>query len=227
MKPATTIAPPRNAKKSHTKTKRLYGVGINDADYMVGVNAPADAGGRKVRIWSCPFYVAWRGMLARCYERPIKVYRPTYGVCSVDTAWLTFSVFKYWMEKQPWEGNQLDKDLLVPGNKVYSAGTCLFLPSEINKFLLECGALRGKYPIGVCWHKPSRKFAAKCCNPLTRKQEHIGYFHCPNEAHLAWATRKLEHAKALAAQQTDPRVAKALVDRFTGKYEAALDTLTP
>ena len=131
------IAPPRAPKKSHTKTKRLYGVGINDADYMIGVNAPADAEGRKLRVWICPFYAAWRSMLARCYESPSKVYRPTYGACSVDPSWLKFSAFRSWMTTQPWEGNQLDKDILVPGNKVYGPDVCVFVSGDLNKFLLD------------------------------------------------------------------------------------------
>lgn len=226
MNSSLSTTPPREPKKSHTKTKLLYGLGINDADYMVAVNTAADADGRKKRAWTCPFYSAWRSMLARCYERPEKAYRPTYGACSVDSHWLEFSAFKSWMERQPWEGNQLDKDLLVPGNKVYSSATCLFLSADMNKFLLECGALRGKYPIGVCWHKRVRKFAAKCCNPFTRKQEHLGYFRCPKEAHVVWATKKLEHATALAVEQSDPRVSAALISRFTAKYEAAVAALT-
>ena len=49
---------------------------------------------------------------------------------------------------------------------------------------------------------------------LTKKQENLGYFTCELEAHQAWLKRKLELA-ALAAEQTDERVAKALIERYT------------
>ena len=48
---------------------------------------------------------------------------------------------------------QLDKDLLVKGNKVYNESTCVFLPKEINSVLTKSTASRGDYLIGVCWSK--------------------------------------------------------------------------
>ena len=111
------------------KPKRLvYGVGINDADYVVQkwetigyVNGKQ----KQKLIWICPYYSAWKSMLKRCYSSKYQDKRPTYKGCSVSDEWLTFSVFKVWMEKQDWEGKQLDKDLLFEGNKIYSADTCV------------------------------------------------------------------------------------------------------
>jgi len=54
-----------------------------------------------------------------------------------------------------------------------------------------------------------------CSNPFTRKGENLGYFTCEEEAHQAWLKRKLELAHLLAAEQTDTRVAKALIERYT------------
>lgn len=45
-------------------------------------------------------------------------------------------------------------------------------------------------------------------------RKHLGFFHTPEEAHQAWLKAKLELAKKLAAEQDDPRVAKALVERY-------------
>lgn len=59
-----------------------------------------------------------------------------------------------------------------------------------------------------------QKFRAQCCNPLTKKAEYLGSFDSANEAHIAWLRRKLEFAKLLAAEQDDPRVAKALIERY-------------
>lgn len=224
MTPALTSPVPRKARGCYKRSKLIHGVGTNDADYPTCINTKIN--GRLVTLWRCPYYNTWAGMLERCYSNKSHVRNPAYIGCSVAKEWQTFSVFRVWMAAQMWEGNQLDKDLLIPGNRVYSHVACRFIDRVVNTFILDNQTSRGAYPTGVCWTKANRKFAAQCNNPFTGKRGHIGYFDCPNEAHLAWATRKLEHAKVLAAKQTDPRVAKALIDRFTAKYEAALDTLT-
>lgn len=68
------------------------------------------------------------------------------------------------------------------------------------------------------WEKNAEKFKASCSNPSTNKKESLGYFACEQEAHEAWAKRKLELAHELAAIQTDERVAKALIERYSKPY---------
>ena len=158
-------------------------------------------------------------MLKRCYSAKEQERYPTYKGCSVSGDWHTFSNFKSWMEKQQWEGMQLDKDLLVVGNKVYSPETCVFVTQMVNSFTNDRGAARGNLLIGVSWYKPTEKFRAECSNPFTKKREHLGYFTCEQQAHEAWMNRKLELAHELAAIQTDPRVAKALIIRYSKPEE--------
>ena len=206
------------------KTKKLvalklvYGVGINDADYVVEKKETIGYvnGKQKFRlVWYCPYHRTWRSMLQRCYSHKYQERRPTYKGCSVSEEWLTFSNFKRWMERQDFEGMHLDKDLLFEGNKVYSGETCVFVTKDVNLFTIDSGASRGEYLIGVNWHKVKGKFQSRCCNPMTKKQENLGYFTCELEAHQAWLKRKLELAALLAAEQTDERVAKALIERYT------------
>lgn len=153
-------------------------------------------------------------MIGRCYGANIQAKNPTYIGCSVCEEWLVFSNFKQWMEKQDWKSKQLDKDLLLVGNKVYSPYTCVFVDSVTNKFTIDSGAARGEWPIGVCFHKHTGKFEAQCKNPFTGKNEHLGLFACPEQAHLAWKRRKHELALRLAGLQTDQRVAYALRTRY-------------
>jgi hypothetical protein len=153
-------------------------------------------------------------MLVRSYSEKHKMRRPSYLGCSVLDDWLSLSNFKHWMETQDYEGKQLDKDLLVPGNKVYSPEACVFVSRQVNMFLVDCRANRGKYLIGCFWYKRDAKFMALCSNPLTGKKDYLGMFSDEQEAHEAWLAKKLEHAKALAALQTDQRIAKALIDRY-------------
>lgn len=205
------------------KAKKLVcGVGVNDADYAVQKFEYLGRANGKIKqklIWVCPFYRAWGSMLNRCYSAKYQERYPTYKGCSVSDEWLTFSVFKRWMEAQDFEGMQLDKDLLFEGNKVYSPETCVFVTGEVNGFTNDVGNGRGEWLIGVYWHKASEKFRAKCRNPFTKTQEYLGCFDCEQEAHQAWLKRKLELAHELAAIQTDPRVAKALIDRYSKLQE--------
>lgn len=198
--------------------KLVYGVGVNDADYVVQKNETVgyvDGKRKQKLIWVCPFYRVWKSMLERCYSARWQEKYQTYAGCTVATEWLTFSNFKAWMEKQNWKGNQLDKDLLFEGNKLYSAETCVFVTQTVNSFVNDRGNDRGKWLIGADYHKPSEKFRALCSNPFTKKRESLGYFDSEQQAHEAWLERKLELAHELAAIQTDPRVAEALITRYT------------
>lgn len=201
------------------KTRKLVcGVGINDADYVTQKNETIGYvdGKRKLKlVWVCPYYRAWASMLNRCYSTKTQERYPTYRGCSVTDEWLTFSVFRNWMMTQDWEGKQLDKDLLIEGNKVYSPETCVFVTQTVNLFTTDRVNDRGEWLIGVHWDKKSSMFMSQCSNPFSKKREHLGLFTCEQEAHEAWLKRKLELAKELAAIQTDPRVAKALIDRYS------------
>ncbi|HZK23819.1 MAG TPA: hypothetical protein VFC74_00325 [Oscillospiraceae bacterium] len=201
------------------KTKKLVcGIGWNDADYVVNKKETIGYEDGKQRfklVWACKYYSTWASMLSRCYSAKAQKKRPTYAGCTVSEDWHTFSKFKSWMEKQNWEGNQLDKDLLFEGNKLYSADTCVLVTPMVNSFTIDCRAVRGEWQVGVSWDKIKNKFQANCRNPFTRKQENLGRFDSEQEAHNAWKKRKLELAHELAAIQTDQRVAKALIDRYS------------
>lgn len=185
----------------------VYGVGVNDADYIV----QPTINGKRVR---CSFYRAWKEMLRRCYSVKSHKERPTYIGCSVALEWLIFSNFRAWMIQQDWEGNQLDKDILITGNKVYSPETCAFVSGQLNSFMANSGAARGEWLIGCYWNKQNKKFLARCNNPFTKKQEFLGYYDIQIPANLKWRTRKHELALVYADMQTDPRIAQALRTRF-------------
>lgn len=197
--------------------KLVHGVGINDADYAVQKNEAIQVNGkRKLKlVWLCPYYSTWKAMLMRCYSSKFQGLYPTYKGCTVSADWHTFSNFRAWMKKQQWEDSQLDKDLLVEGNKIYSPDTCVFVTPMVNSFTLDCRAARGEWSIGVYWHKNAGKFQSQCRNPFTGKKEYLGRFTTELEAHKVWQERKLKLAKELAEIQTDPRVAEALINRYS------------
>lgn len=188
-------------------SKLVYGVGLNDADYSV---YPASSGKRVM----CPFYRVWQDMLKRCYSKSFKEKHKTYAECTACIEWLTFSNFKAWMVTKNWEGNELDKDFIRDGNKVYSPETCVFVSKTTNNFIIDSGSARGDYPIGVYFDRSELKFKAACSNPFTKKQESVGHFPCQHAAHAAWKKRKHELACQLAELQTDERVANVLRLRY-------------
>ena len=202
--------------KIRKRNKLVYGAGINDADYVTERNEKID--GKWVVVWRCPFYRTWANVLLRCYSEVEHRRKPTYRGCSMCDEWLIFSNFKRWMEQQDWEGKQLDKDLLVEGNKVYSPETCIFVDQMVNKFVTDRANGRGEYMIGVSLDKTTGKFQSRCGNPFTGKREHLGYFINELEAHLAWKSRKHEIAVMLANSEycTDERLREALLNRYKG-----------
>ena len=189
------------------KRSLVFGWGINDADYVT----ESTVDGKRV---SCKFYKTWQSMIQRCYSKKFYIQRPTYIGCSVCEEWKYFSNFKQWMEQQDWEGKQLDKDLLIKDNKIYSPTACVFIDRKLNLFLTDRKKSRGDYPIGVCWDKNANKFMAQCNNGKG-KPTYLGLFTCPNQAHEAWRKCKHEMACQYADEQTDSRVAEALRNRFS------------
>ncbi len=198
--------------------KLIYGIGINDADYNVSIKQTyiCQTTGKKIRklVWICPYYLRWLSMFKRCYSHHYHLKHPSYKECEVFDSWHKFTNFRAWMEKQDWIDKQLDKDLLFPGNKVYGPDTCVFIDQKLNNFLLERANGRGEHPIGVHYDKTTFKYIAQCADFESSKRKRLGSFDSPNEAHKAWLTEKLRQARLLAQIQEDPRVSKALLERY-------------
>ncbi|AGG58167.1 hypothetical protein VPDG_00005 [Vibrio phage henriette 12B8] len=176
------------ASSNLRRRTKLYGVAVNDADYLTEVSEYID--GRKKTVWICPAYGAWREMIKRCYSRNFQVRCPTYVGCSVCDEWLTFSKFKMWFDKNHTVGYQLDKDLLVHTNKEYSPHACIYVPQSLN-ILLNCNEnARGEYPQGVSYHT-SGKYMSRVS--INGKQKHLGKFKTVTEASEAYKKAKLEY----------------------------------
>ncbi len=193
--------------------KLVWGVGVNDLPYRVHVMEEVTKnGGKKVwkSVFRCPYYKAWASMLERCYSKKYLESHPTYIDTSVCNEWVYASAFKEWMEKQDWDGKNLDKDIIVPKSKLYSPETCAFVLKATNSFVTARDACRGDYPVGVYLYKPTGKYQAHCNNPFSVKQENLGYFSTPGEAHEAWRKRKHEIAQLVAAIESDMRIVEAL-----------------
>lgn len=184
-------------KRSIWMRRPLLGVGINDADYLV-ILTDAQTGKQE----RCPFYECWHHMLTRCYSAGYQDKRPTYKGCTVCDEWLTFSNFRAWMETQGWQGKHLDKDIITVGNKSYSPENCCFVSHRINSLLLDCGAARGKYPLGTSFHKRLGKYQARIGK--MGKLQHIGSYDTAEAAETAYKAEKFKYIRSVAMTQTNP-----------------------
>lgn len=184
---------------SIARRKPLYGSGINDAGYMI-----------RLKPETCPYYDRWSNMIKRCYSKKFHVKNLTYMGCSVCKEWLTFSKFKSWMQQQIWEGLVLDKDIINPGNKIYSPENCCFISGPLNLLLCDAGAIRGEHPQGVYWDKSRKKYSAfVCCGGGKRKS--LGRHITSESASLAYIKAKTEIILKEAARHQDPRVVAGLI----------------
>lgn len=199
-------------RKFRSSSKLIFGVGINDADYSVYRTENID--GKQKNVWTCPYYVCWVSMLRRCYSEITHKRLPTYRGCFVTEKWHSFMTFRAWMIEQDWEGKELDKDLLIPGNKEYSETTCIFIDRRVNSFIVEKSKAADGLPVGVYYYRPTDKFKAQCWDVKANKQKALGYFDNPEDAHKSWLAFKLKQAKILAAEQSNARISEALIKRY-------------
>ena len=174
---------------AYNSKKLAYGVGRKG-------NGVAKTNGRQTKA-----YIAWKNMLRRCYCPKSLSRRPTYIGCSVCDEWLYFPTFQKWFDENHVDGFQLDKDLLVSGNKIYGSDTCVFVPPQINSLFTDCGRARGGCPIGVCFEKRVNKFKAQVT--IDGKRQHLGYFDDPEEAHNTYMKAKKENVIRIANEWKD------------------------
>ena len=202
----------RNGLIKDPYSQSVCGVGILGAKYSSRVNGVLTKE-----------YDLWCSMLKRCYSEGYKKKHQTYKDCEVSENFKSYEYFYEWCQKQIGfnnEGFELDKDLLVKGNKIYSESTCIFIPSEINLLLTKCTTSRGEHLIGVCWNKTKKAFVAQISRN-NGKREHLGYFKTEIEAFIAYKTAKETFIKEQAEKwksQIDERAYDALIN-----YEVNID----
>ena len=188
----------------------VYGVGV--LGDSVGM-----ANGEELRE-----YRLWRGLLYRCYNEKTKNKIPSYDSCSVSTNFKYFPYFQNWCYNQVGFNNvgfELDKDILVKGNKVYSEDTCVFVPKEVNLLLCNAKRNRGSLPIGVRLSRNKSRYLSY----ITKEGRYtgLGTYGTPEQAFQVYKQTKEAYIKEVAnkwKEQIDPRVYDALMN-----WEVSID----
>ena len=145
-------------------------------------------------------YIYWRTMITRCYSDEYHKLEPTYIGCEVCDEWKCYENFEKWCNENYYEveneRTEIDKDILIKGNKIYSPETCVFIPQRINKLFTKNQARRGDYPIGVSFDGYENKFRADC--QINGKGKTLGRFKTPEEAFKIYKKFKEEEIKRVA-----------------------------
>lgn len=163
-------------------------------------------------------YKLWKNMLERVYCLKTRYRRQSYEDIEVCEDWHNFQNFAEWCLAQEHffskdsEGRcyQLDKDILLKGNKIYSPDTCCFVPLEINTLLISGKSRRGDFIVGV--GKENSKYKASV--RIERKNIYLGVFETPYKAFEVYKETKEAHIKCVADKWKnciDQRVYHALM----------------
>lgn len=163
---------------------KIYGVGIvGEGEYSAG------AGKKNKHTIQ---YSTWLSMLKRCYDEKEHIKHPSYKTCETYEDWKNLQEFSKWFDENYVEGYQLDKDLLVQGNKLYSPATCCFLPQEINLALIKPRTQR-ELPTGV--YRDKKRFTSHI--KVNKKSTYLGMFATIEEASNCYKQFKKKQLKEL------------------------------
>lgn len=154
------------------------------------------------KLSEIPSYRTWRMMLQRCYDEKVHNTEPRYRDCVVCEEWHSLYNFNEWYLKNHYtvadERIELDKDILVKGNKIYSPDTCVFAPQRINTLIVGANRIRGKFPIGVYYDKQKKRYIASlsCENKIVK----VARCKTPIEAFFEYKFYKEQHIKNVAEE---------------------------
>ena len=160
-------------------------------------------------------YKKWSHMMTRCYSENYQNKMPTYKGCTVSEEWKDFDSFYEDFIKIPNSNRldyELDKDILVRGNRVYSKNTCCMIPRKINALMFK-PKKDTKLPTGItrCHYNPKIYIAT-----ISLKGKNISLIRTKNldEAFQAYKKAKEAEIKRVAEahrEVIDENVYKALI----------------
>lgn len=168
--------------------RTVYGIGyIGVGKHKVAINKVVT-----------PVYKAWAGMLERCYSENMRERNRTYfNITEVCAEWHDFQIFGDWYEENKYQIDErlhVEKDILIPGNKIYSPDKCLLVPQIINTLFINKTNKRG-LPNGI----------VKYGNGFLAKYNHVelGVFDTVEKAYEIYSREKKNNIIEVANQYKD------------------------
>lgn len=143
----------------------------------------------------------WTSMNSRCKNASYSNSLSAYVGCSVCDEWEDYKNFEKWCFENLYNCNgeklELDKDLLVKGNKIYSPNTCCFLPKRINVLITSRRAYKNGLPPGVTC--PGTRSDTYIVNTKLGEQRIYKSFEDKNAAFNYFKQKKEAHIKSVAS----------------------------
>ena len=141
-------------------------------------------------------YGRWTSILGRAYCEKYKIRFPAYKDVTVCEEWHNFQNFAEWYESQEFkgEGYELDKDILIKGNRVYCPTACRLVPSAVNKVLRNNSERRGALPIGM--QEKCGRFYVKLSK--FGEQVTVGSYESKEDAFSAYKSAREQYVKECA-----------------------------
>lgn len=148
-------------------------------------------------------YQLWGNMKTRCYNPNYHKVKPGYKDCTICNEWLDDrELFYEWVDMNFYKIKgeptvELDKDILLPGNKIYGPDTCIFVPKRINDLFIHIhGRVDNGLPAGVTYSEKTGTYKVSamltCDDSDKKKNVVLGYYDTIEEAFDVYK----EHKKA-------------------------------
>lgn len=201
VKVNTTYSNFKSGQIKNPYDRTVFGIGyLGEGIYMAKKNKK-----------STPEYLMWMSMLQRCYAEKWKDKFPAYyGICTVCDEWHNFQNFAKWYFEHYYEVAErlhLDKDILIPNNKVYAPDRCLLVPQRIN-MLFMCKPNKYGLPSGVKPYSHGR-FEARY------NEKRLGFYKSVEEAAVTHDNEKKKNIVQIANEyknQVSEEVYQALIN---------------
>lgn len=179
-----TISNIRSGTIKNKNNKSIYGIGfIGYGKHIPKNNAVA--------------YKTWKGVFNRCYNKNNKNNVNYLNVITICENWHNYQNFAEWFENNYIVGFELDKDILIDGNKIYSPNTCCFVPQEINNIFKKNQKKKYNLPIGVFYREKSKKYISMLNNKT------LGYYENIEDAFNCYKKEKENYYKKIADKWKD------------------------
>lgn len=143
----------------------------------------------------CKSMSIWRSLRVRCKNNSsFQLEFPTYVGCCMSDNFKDFQTFARWYSTQIGyniSGYQIDKDILVRGNKIYGEHTCVLVPPVVNMFFVKRPTK--SLPTGV--QKSAKGYSSSI--RLDGVWTNLGNFRSITEAENAYILSKEDDASRL------------------------------